>query len=81
LYLRAPNLPARQRVTIPGALAAALTLLALSWGLGSYFQHFGSVKLDRSYEYLTTPIAVLVWLYWSAFTLLMGAEINSSLQS
>ena len=46
-----------------------------------YFHHLGSAKLDRSYEYLATPIAVMVWLYWSAFTLLMGAEINASLQS
>jgi membrane protein len=81
LYLLAPNLPARQRVTIPGALAASVAWLALSWGLGFYFQHFGGANLDRSYEYLATPIAVMVWLYWSAFAILIGAEINASLQS
>jgi membrane protein len=81
LYLLAPNLPARQRVTVPGALAAAVAWLALSWGLGFYFQQFGGAKLDRSYEYLATPIAVMVWLYWSAFAILLGAEINASLQS
>jgi membrane protein len=81
LYLLAPNLPARQRVTIPGALAASVAWIALSWGLGFYFQYFGGAKLDRSYEYLATPIAVMVWLYWSAFAILIGAEINASLQA
>jgi len=81
LYLLAPNLPAQHRVTIPGALAAAVTWLVLSWGLGFFFQQFGGAKLDRAFEYLATPIAVMVWLYWSAFAILVGAQINSSLQS
>jgi uncharacterized BrkB/YihY/UPF0761 family membrane protein len=28
---------------------------------------------------LATPIAFLIWLYWSASAILLGAEINSSL--
>lgn len=80
LYLLAPNLPVGERVTVPGALAAAVGWLALSWGLGFYFQYFGGAKLTRLYEFLATPIAVMIWLYWSAFTLLLGAEINASVQ-
>lgn len=80
MYLLAPNVPARQRVTIPGALAAAAGWLALSWSLGFYFHYFGNAKLTRVYEFLATPIAVMIWLYWSAFVLLLGAEINSTLQ-
>jgi membrane protein len=81
LYLLAPNLPVRRRVTIPGALVVAVTWLALSWGLGFYFQRFGEAKLVRFYEFLATPVAVMIWLYWSAFAILVGAEINASLQS
>jgi|SRR5215471_8670397 len=81
LYLMAPNLPARKRVTVPGALVAAVSWLALSWGLGFYFQHFGGAKMNRTYEFLATPVTVMIWLYWSAFAILIGAEINSSLQS
>jgi membrane protein len=80
LYVLAPNLPVHQRVTIPGALVAAAFWLVLSWSLGFYFKHFGEVKLARMYGFLATPIAVMVWLYWSAFAILLGAEINSSLQ-
>src|SRR5262249_37371177 len=70
LYVLAPNLPTRKRVTVPGALAATVGWLALSWGLGFYFQHFGGDKMSRIYEFLATPVTVMVWLYWSAFTLL-----------
>ena len=81
LYLLGPNLPARRRVTVPGALVVAATWLALSWGLGFYFQRFGEEKLVRFYEFLATPVAVMIWLYWSAFAILVGAEINASLQA
>jgi membrane protein len=81
LYLLAPNVPVRRRVTVPGALVVAATWLVLSWGLGFYFQRFGEAKLVRFYEVLATPVAVMIWLYWSAFAILVGAEINASLQS
>jgi membrane protein len=81
LYLLGPNLPTRQRVTVPGALVVAATWLVLSRGLGLYFQSFGEAKLVRLYEFLATPIAIMIWLYWSAFAILVGAQINASLQS
>jgi uncharacterized BrkB/YihY/UPF0761 family membrane protein len=59
----------------------ACTWLVLSWSLGFYFQNFGETKLVRFYEFLATPIAVMIWLYWSAFAILIGAQINASLQS
>jgi membrane protein len=76
LYLFAANIPASPRGTIVGALAATLGLLTLSWGLGWYFYHFGDMKLSRSLEALTTPIAVAVWLHWCATVILLGAAIN-----
>lgn len=81
LYLLAPNVPAARRVTIPGALVAAASWLALSWGLGFYFQHFGHLKLDAVYGILATPIALVIWLYWSAAAILIGAEINVTIQA
>jgi len=80
LYLLAPNVPRRQRVSVPGAVVATVSWLALSWGMGFYFQQFGGDKMNRTYEFLATPITVMIWLYWSAFAILIGAEINSSLQ-
>ena len=80
LYILVPRIPAAQRVTVPGALFAALAWLALAWGLGFYLQHFGEVKKDNVLGLLATPIAFMGWMYWSAGAILVGAEINSSLQ-
>jgi len=76
LYLFAANIPASPRRTTLGALIATLGLLALTWGLSSTFFNFGDTKLGRSFEALATPIAVAVWLHWSATVVLLGAEIN-----
>lgn len=74
LYLLPPNLPARQRVTVPGALIAAAGWLAISRGLGFYFHYFGSAKLARTYEFLATPIAVMIWLYLTRLRFSSGPD-------
>jgi len=81
LYVLAPNVPFAQRVTIPGALVAAASWLVLSRGMGLYVQHFGELKLDVVYGILAAPIAVVIWLYWGAAVILIGAEINVNLQA
>lgn len=81
LYVLAPNVPAKQRVTIPGALIATSIWLVLSWAVGFYFYHFGTTKLDKFYGVMATPITLAIWLNWGALGLLFGAEINLSIQS
>jgi membrane protein len=80
LYLMAPNIPFTDRVTVPGAVFAAAVWIALAWGFGFYL-HYSAAKLDRFYGVLATPIAFMIWLYWSASAILLGAEINSSLMA
>jgi membrane protein len=80
LYLLVPRVPSSRRVTVPGAVFAALTWLALAWGLGFYLKYFGELKSNNIYGLVATPIAFMGWLYWSAGAILVGAEINSSLQ-
>ena len=80
LYVFAPNIASTDRLTVPGAVFASAVWIALAWGFGLYL-HYSGAKLDRLYGVLATPIAFLVWLYWSASSLLLGAEINSSLLS
>lgn len=80
LYLLAPNIPFIYRLTVPGAVFASAVWIALAWGFG-FFLHYSGAKLDRFYGILATPIAFMIWLDWSASAILLGAEINSSLQS
>jgi len=80
LYLLAPNVPARSRTTIPGAIIAAIGWLILAWGLG-YFFHETTSRLNAMYGVFAIPIALLIWLNWGAIVILMGAEINVNLSS
>jgi membrane protein len=81
LYLLAPNVPARKRTTIPGAVVAAVGWLILAWGLGFFFHGFTESKLNAMYGVFATPIALLTWLNWGAVVILIGAEINVNLRS
>lgn len=80
LYVLGPSLPVSKRLTIPGAAAATVIWLVLAWGLGLYFHHFGELKFARFFGFLAAPAAFMTWLYCSATTLLVGAEINSRLR-
>ena len=81
LYILAPNVSAKRRVTVPGAVIAATIVLSLSWALSFYFYHFGDLKLSVVYGAFATPIALIIWLHWSAKAILIGAEINVNIQA
>lgn len=77
VYFLAPNVKQRFRATLPGALLAVTCWIALSYLLGVYFRHFANY--NRTYGTLAGFIALLTWLYWNAFALLLGAELNAKL--
>jgi membrane protein len=77
IYFFAPNVKQRFRRTLPGAAVAVGCWIVLSWALGIYFQHFA--KLNKTYGTLAAAIALMVWLYWTAFAILLGGEINADL--
>ena len=66
------------RRDLPGAvLAMALWLLA-SGALRAYLAL--SFRDDAVYSQLGTPIAVVLWLYVTAFAVLLGAELNAEIE-
>jgi len=77
LYLMAPNVRQRFMHTLPGAVIAVLGWLALSYGLSFYFGKFD--HLNKTYGVLGGAIALLMWMYWSGFLMLAGAELNSEI--
>lgn len=81
LYVWGPSQPVSRRVTTPGAVAATIIWLALAWGLGFYFHHFGELKFAQFFGFLAAPVAFMTWLYCSATAILVGAEINSRLKT
>jgi membrane protein len=79
VYYLAPNADDRRwRWISPGSLVGALSWIALS-GLFSLYANF-SDSFSRTYGALASGIVLLLWLNYSAFALLFGAELNSELE-
>jgi membrane protein len=77
LYFLAPNVKQRFQATLPGAVVAVGCWIGLSYLLGLYFRHFGN--FNKTYGTLGGAIALMVWLYWTGFAMLVGAELNEEL--
>jgi membrane protein len=77
LYFFAPNIKQRFLATLPGAVLAVGCWIGMSYLLGIYFRHFA--HFDRTYGTLGAAIALMVWLYWTGFAMLVGAELNAEL--
>jgi membrane protein len=79
VYYLAPNVARRNwKWLTPGALLGSVAWLALS-GLFSLYTSF-SDSYSRTYGALASGIVLLLWLNYSAFALLFGAELNSELE-
>jgi membrane protein len=77
LYFWAPNVKQRFLATLPGAVFAVACWIALSYLLGIYFRHFA--HFNKTYGTLGAAVALMIWLYWTGFAMLVGAELNSEL--
>lgn len=77
LYFLAPNVKQRFLATLPGAILAVGCWLALSYLLGMYFRHFAN--FNKTYGTMGAAIALMTWLYWTGFAMLLGAELNAEL--
>ena len=62
----------------PGSLFAALTWLVLTWAFGIYVTRFTNYR--ASYGSLGAVVALLTWMYLSAYAFVFGAELNSEIE-
>jgi membrane protein len=70
--------PANWRWLTPGSFVAALLWLAASAGFSFYAANFASY--NETYGALGGVIILLMWLYISAFVVLLGAELNAEIE-
>jgi membrane protein len=78
VYYLGPNFEQRNwKWVTPGSILGGLLWLALS-GLFALYVHFAG-HYTKTYGSLATGIILLLWLNYSAFALLYGAELNSEL--
>ena len=71
--------PAKWRWLTPGALAAAALWLVASVGFSIYVGNFGSY--NETFGSLGGVVVMLMWMWISAYVVLMGAELNSEIEA
>ena len=69
---------ARWKWITPGSTFAAITWLLLTAAFGFYVGHF--TNYHASYGSLGAVVALLTWLYLSAYAFIVGAELNSEIE-
>lgn len=79
LYGWLPDVPQRLRTVVPGALCGASLWIAAAATLSISLRSAG--KLVLIYGGFAGVVATLIFLYLSASTLILGAEINAVLRS
>jgi membrane protein len=76
VYRLAPDRDAPQfKWTSVGALVAAVLWVLGSIGFSLYVNNFGSY--NKTYGTLAGVVVLLLWLYLTAYIILLGAEINA----
>lgn len=79
LYRYAPHRAiSRKRWITTGAVVATIAWVAVSIGLSVYVSNFAN--LNQTYGSLGAIVGLLLWLYGSAFVVLLGAVINAEME-
>jgi membrane protein len=82
LYRIGPNRPnTREQRLFPGALAAAFLWMLATAGFSIYTGTGFSSFTSETYGILVQVVVLLVWFFASGFVILLGAEVNASLET
>lgn len=76
IYYLAPAHSRRWRFVNPGSIIASLLIILISNGFSFYLSNFASY--NRLYGAVGTLIALMVWLYLIAVILILGFDVNVS---
>ena len=79
-YRYAPNRrPAKWQWLTPGAILATLLWMVASAGFAIYVRNFGSYQ--ETFGALAGVIILLMWLWISAYLILLGSEVNAEAEA
>src|SRR4051812_19373501 len=75
LYWIAPNVKIKCRSAFPGAIFATIGWIISSMGLSFYVGNISNYSL--TYGGIGAIIVLMIWLYLSAFIIILGGEVNA----
>ncbi len=79
VYYLAPSRRDKFSFFSPGALLATVLIIITSFVFSYYVNHFG--QYNKFYGSLGGLIAFQLWLYFNAFGLILGFDLNASIRS
>lgn len=78
IYYATPDVEQDFRFITPGSVVAVIVWLAASIGFGIYVQNFGNY--NATYGSIGAIIVLLLYFYISAAVLLLGAQLNATIE-
>ena len=79
LYYVGPALHKRWRFFSAGSLVASFLSILTSVGFGTFVNNFGSY--NKVYGSIGTLIVIMLWIYYNALILILGFELNASIDN
>jgi membrane protein len=79
LYYLAPAKHSKFRFFTPGSILSSLIIILTSVGFSAYINNFGTY--NKFYGSIGTLIAFLIWLFVNSLVLLIGFELNLSINN
>lgn len=76
LYRYGPSNAKKWHFFSAGSWLATILAFLTIWGFSFYINHFGSY--NKVYGSIGTLIVIMIWLYLNSFILLLGFELNAS---
>ena len=70
--------PAKKRWVFPGIMLTTLTWLTISFGFSKFVAAFGNY--NAIYGSLSAVIILLIWFWLTAYTVIVGAELNAEME-
>jgi membrane protein len=80
VYYFAPDVEQRFKWVSPGSLLAVALWLLFSLAFSYYVNTIGGSSLSASYGSLASMIILLLYLYYTAYIVLLGAEMNQVIE-
>lgn len=79
IYFLGPSKKTRWKFLSAGSTFSTIMALLTSFGFAYYVNNFGTY--NKLYGSIGTLIIVLLWIYFNSIVLLLGFELNASIQS